>query len=115
MARKETVQYFDDLNGTPLGEDDVQVVYFSLGEKSYVMDLSAENAEKFQDVLRPYLDVARPHVPMAKKRRSNGATRKSKAREIRQWALDNGKDIALRGQIPSEIVEAYNEAHSANE
>ncbi|MEJ4100805.1 Lsr2 family protein [Corynebacterium mastitidis] len=111
MARKEITQYFDDLSGTPLESHEVNVVRFALDGTDYIIDLSTENAEKFREMFRPYLAVARKHAAPVSGRRNTGAARNSKAREIRQWALDQGKDIALRGKIPSEVIEAYNQAH----
>ncbi|MGV0360247.1 histone-like nucleoid-structuring protein Lsr2 [Corynebacterium mastitidis] len=105
MAREEITEYFDDLSGTPLESHEVNVVRFALDGTDYIIDLSAENAEKFREMFRPYLAVARKHAAPVSGRRN------SKAREIRQWALDQGKDIALRGKIPSEVIEAYNQAH----
>ncbi|MGV0436333.1 histone-like nucleoid-structuring protein Lsr2 [Corynebacterium mastitidis] len=111
MARKAMTQYFDDLNGTPLESDEVNVVLFGLDGTNYVVDLSAENAEQFRELFAPYLKVARKHVGTVNGHRNSGAARNSKAREIRQWALDQGKDIALRGKIPTEVIETYNQAH----
>ncbi len=52
MARKEVIQYIDDLDGTPLNEDDVKVVRFGYQGRNYYLDLSADNAAKFDEVLR---------------------------------------------------------------
>ncbi|WP_018119443.1 histone-like nucleoid-structuring protein Lsr2 [Corynebacterium mastitidis] len=116
MARKEITQFFDDLSGTPLTEDEVQAIPFSLGKDNYIIDLSPENAEKFREALKPYTEVARKNVAPAPARRSRqwgqGSSRNNRAKEIRQWAMDQGKDIAARGKIPAEVIEAYEQAHS---
>ncbi|EJZ81601.1 histone-like nucleoid-structuring protein Lsr2 [Corynebacterium otitidis] len=113
MARKEITQYFDDIDSTPLEEDQVRVVHFSYGKNDYTIDLSEENARRFDEVIRPYIENARKRVtPTQGTRRSTGQTRNSRAREIRQWALDQGKNVSTRGKIPADIIEAYNLAHS---
>lgn len=111
MARKEITQYYDDIDGTPLDDDQVNVVRFGLDGTDYIMDLSSENAEKFREAIAPYLRVARRHVGHRQQRRTTTTARNNRAREIRQWALDQGKNIANRGKIPADVVEAYNLAH----
>ncbi|MCZ9309564.1 histone-like nucleoid-structuring protein Lsr2 [Corynebacterium uberis] len=111
MARKEITQYFDDLDDTPLEGNEVNVIRFGFDGTDYIIDLSSENADKFRAALAPYLKVARKHTNHASGRRNSGAARNSRAREIRQWAQDQGKNIANRGKIPSEVIEAYNQAH----
>ncbi|CAB0738315.1 Lsr2 family protein [Corynebacterium diphtheriae] len=46
MARREITQYFDDIDNTPLTEDQVHVVRFGVNGINYVLDLSADNAQK---------------------------------------------------------------------
>ncbi|MEJ4100526.1 Lsr2 family protein [Corynebacterium mastitidis] len=112
MARKEVTQFFDDLSGSPLSEEEVQSVIFGVDNGTYIIDLSEENAEKFRETLQPYIQVARKHIaPTQKIRRTRGVTANGRAREIRQWAIDQGKEISMRGKIPTEIIEAYNAAY----
>ncbi len=113
LARKEVVQYFDDLDNTPLDENTMKVIRFSVNGNHYTLDLSPEHAEEFHKVLEPYIEKATPVRvgSNGSNRRRSGAARGSKAREIRKWAQEQGKNVAGRGKIPSEIIEAYNAAH----
>lgn len=56
MARREITQYFDDIDNTPLTEDQVHVVRFGVNGINYVLDLSADNAQKFEDALAPFIE-----------------------------------------------------------
>lgn len=112
MARKEITQYYDDLDNTQLERDEVQVMKFSLNGNNYVLDLSQENADKFRAVLEPYIRVARRERAVTPTRRRGSAPkRNSRAAEIRKWAQEQGKNVADRGKIPEEIIQAYDAAH----
>lgn len=104
MARREITQYFDDLDQTPLSEDELHVVRFSLNGTDYVLDLSEKNATKFLELLEPYLKVART-APVDQLANVNPA-------DIRRWAQANGHPIANRGKIPFSIIEQYRAAHN---
>lgn len=108
MARREITQYFDDLDNTPITEEQVHVVRFSVDGNDYILDLSEKNAREFREILEPFVQAARP-APSAHGR-SGGA--RVHPREIRRWAQSQGKAVANRGKIPHEIIAAYNEAHS---
>ena len=117
MARKEIIQYIDDLDGTTLHEDDVKVVRFGYQGRNYYLDLSAANAEKFDEMIRPYIDKAHADVSAPATRARRGSNRNStKQRErnriIRQWAKDRGMTVADRGALPKAIIDEYEAAHS---
>lgn len=107
MARREVTQYFDDLDNTPLSEDQVHVIRFSVDGNDYIIDLSEQNAAQFREALEPYIKAARP-APSA----SRGSNARVHPKEIRRWAQSQGLAVAHRGKIPHEIINAYNEAHS---
>ncbi len=108
MARREVTQYFDDLDNTPISEDQVHVIRFSVDGNDYLLDLSEKNAREFRDVLAPFIKVARP----APNGNGRGGGARVHPREIRRWAQNQGLAIAHRGKIPHEIIAAYNEAHA---
>lgn len=116
MARKSITRYFDDLDGQPLEDDQVVVVRFGYKGRNYVMDLSADNAAKIDETLRGYVEKATldDAAPAAAKRRgaarTDNATR-TRNRIIRQWAKDNGHEVADRGALPKDIIDAYDAAH----
>lgn len=113
MARKEITKFFDDIDGTELGESEINIVQFSLDGKNYVIDLSESNATKFRETLAPYIEVARKQVASrGGQRRSPGNNNtRGRTRKIREWAKDQGMNVASRGQLSTEIVEAYDAAH----
>jgi hypothetical protein len=111
----------DDLTGEP-GED-VQTVTFSFAGVDYEIDLSAVARTGLGTVLYQYTRYARV-VPKGRKssaKRAGGkgtsGRRVSADRErstaIRTWAANHGHTLGNRGRIPSEIVEAYEQAHAA--
>lgn len=114
MARREITQYFDDLDDTPLEETDLRVVQFSYEGTDYILDLSEENAEKFRELVTPFIQVARKVTPDRMNRGAEPLTfaTRGNSRAIRRWALDQGLKVANRGKIPFEIIEAYNKAHA---
>ena len=119
MARREVTQFFDDLDGTALSADDVNVVEFSYAGSDYTLDLSEDNALKFAIDLEPYLKVA---TKVAKTRstrsRSTGAAAPksdpNRNKRIREWARDNGHTVSARGQISHEIISAYEKANPSD-
>ncbi|HJG43221.1 histone-like nucleoid-structuring protein Lsr2 [Corynebacterium phoceense] len=104
MSRREVTQFYDDLDHTPLSENELEVIRFSVDGTTYVLDLSPANAAKFRAALEPFVSAARI-VPEPNARRVNPSV-------IRDWARNQGIPVAHRGKIPHEIIEAYNEANA---
>lgn len=102
MGRREITEYYDDIDQTPLKESELHVVEFSIDGRDYVLDLSRVNLQRFHDTLRPFLTAAR-EVPDDEREDPS---------EVRQWARNQGMDIAHRGKIPFAIVDAYRKAHA---
>lgn len=117
MGKREIIQYFDDLSGVELKDGDVQTVRFSYRGRDYVIDLSEDNATEFDKIMERYIEAGRfderPAQRAANARRPRGtdnATR-NRNRIIRQWAKDNGMDVADRGALAKSVIEAYEAAH----
>jgi hypothetical protein len=114
MAQKVLVQLVDDLDGT--SSQDVSTVLFGLDGVTYEIDLSDANAERLRDSLSEYVESARRIGGRIKRGTRPGQPGKSansgEAGQIREWALENGYELAGRGRIPSHVVEAYKEAQS---
>jgi len=109
MARREVTQFFDDLDGTALSADDVNVVEFSYAGSDYTLDLSEDNALKFAT------KVAKTRS--TRSRSTGAAAPKSdpnRNKRIREWARDNGHTVSARGQISHEIISAYEEANPSD-
>ncbi|BCI82043.1 MULTISPECIES: histone-like nucleoid-structuring protein Lsr2 [Mycobacteriaceae] len=130
MAERIVVQLVDDINGTEITDDSGERINFSVRGVDYQIDLSAANVAKFEKALAPYLDaatrvggrrartqkVAEPTSRAAKsgtarRRGKKAASSKEQLAAIREWAQENGYDVAARGRIKADIVEAY---HAAN-
>lgn len=107
MARKQVVEYTDDITGETLDADKVSTVELSYGGKDYVLDLSHESSLKLATVLDPWITAARK-VPRGSTTRK-GASQSDKARNkaIREWAQENGYTVSARGQIAKDVIEAY--------
>lgn len=109
MAQKVLVQLVDDLDGT--SSDDVSTLTFGLDGVEYEIDLSGSNAESLRKLLEVYVPAARRTG--GRKRRSvssAGSGNNADAGAIREWANENGYDLAARGRISGHVVEAYKAA-----
>lgn len=117
MARKEikTFEITDDLTGEAIAEDDAVTLHFAYAGTSYEIDLSKENAAKFDSLIQPYQDAARRvrgRDTAAPKSRRNSAAPGTSLQEIREWANANGHSVSARGRISAEVLSAYRQTHS---
>jgi hypothetical protein len=112
MARKVLVRLVDDLDGLP--SEGVATVTFSLDGVTYQIDLNQANASKLRDGLADYVTAARRIGGRMKRGSAAGGRSAGSANDgpaIREWAREQGHELAERGRIPSHIVDAY---HAAN-
>lgn len=110
MAQKVQIILEDDLDG---GEAD-ETVSFALDGTSYEIDLNDANAQKLRDALATYVGHARKVTGARGRRSTSGrATTGSgpSAKDVREWARENGHDVPDRGRIPAEVRDAYDAAH----
>lgn len=122
---------FDDLvYHQSNGEEKVEAsetVEFTINGQAFEMDLAADNAASFMEIIKPFMDAARPPTKRSgpKKAKSSSGTaapaptnavaKKStgskgadeEAQKIRDWAHKNGFDISSRGRIAQEVRDAY--------
>lgn len=110
MAQKVKITHVSDLSGEEITDSDAPSLSFGWNGVEYSIDLTAEEAQKFEKALKPYLHAA-TRVGRAKRGnpRKTGASGPSAA-EIRAWAKDNGFDVPDRGRVPSEVRKAYDSA-----
>ncbi|QIG44778.1 Lsr2 family protein [Nocardioides anomalus] len=113
MAQKVHIVLEDDIDGSEATE----TVSFALDGTSYEIDLNDDNAAKMRDALATYVGHARK---VSGSRRGGGRRSSTpaangnggaSAREIREWARENGHDVPERGRIPADVREAYESAH----
>ncbi|MDO5669271.1 MAG: Lsr2 family protein [Corynebacterium sp.] len=115
MARREITQYFDDLDNSPLKDDEVNIIRFSVDGNNYIIDLSEKNAAAFHKDLQPWVDAARKDTGATKTTRTSGpsaAAKRERSRAIREWARSKNMEVSDRGKIAASIIEAYDAAHA---
>lgn len=119
MGRKTIVQLTDDLDGS----DATSTVRFSWNGVGYEIDLNTAHAEAFAAAIGPYLVAARRISSPRRAQRTparraaspapRGGPAEADAADlaaIRNWAADNGLQVAARGRIPHRILDAYRAA-----
>ena len=108
MAQKVHIVLEDDLDGS----DATQTVSFALDGTSYEIDLNDKNAASLRDALATYVGHARKVSGSRRGRRSSASSSTGhSAKEIRDWARDNGHDVPERGRIPSDVRDAFEAVH----
>ena len=117
MAQKVIVELVDDLDGT--ASDDISTVSFSLDGADYEIDLTEENADNLRTSLEEFVAAARRtggrikrNAGTTKPAPSRPAASREQTKAIREWARQNGFDLADRGRIPANVIEAYEEAQA---
>ncbi|WP_182525563.1 histone-like nucleoid-structuring protein Lsr2 [Nocardioides dongkuii] len=112
MAQKIHIVLEDDLDGS----EAIETVSFGLDGTSYEIDLNEQHATALRDALAGYIGHARkvgsaPRRGRKSSASSSAATDGPSAREIRDWARQNGHDVPDRGRVSAEVREAYDAAH----
>jgi nucleoid-associated protein Lsr2 len=110
MARRVTVSLVDDLDGQSMASE---TVAFAIDGVSYEIDLSSKNAEKLRADLSRWVDAARR---VGGRRRGHsaasagGTANRAENAAMREWARRSGYEVANRGRLPADIVDAYRAA-----
>ncbi len=107
MAQKVNIVLVDDIDNTDADE----TVSFGLDGKNYDIDLNTKNATALREALAPYVGHARRAGGSTRRTASRGASSRSSAGDIREWAKSNGFEVSERGRISSEVREAYAASH----
>lgn len=97
MVQRIVTALVDDLSGEPAAE----TVQFGLDGRHYEIDLTKDHAKQLRAELRPHVRAARPVAPPSPKQ---------EAALIRAWARENGYEVADRGRIHRDVLEAYRQA-----
>ena len=112
-------QLIDDLDGKPIDTGLGHNVTFSYQGTDYRIDLRPTNADKIEVAFAPYIKVAEK-VPSARKAHAQAPTVAKKLgsgrsaeqlKAIREWAGKNGFDVAIRGRVKAEVIDAFDAAH----
>jgi len=117
MAQKVHIILEDDLDGSEATE----TVSFGLDGTNYEIDLNDDNANALREALATYVGHGRKVSGTRRSNGGGGARRTSSAgssssdgpsaKEVREWARENGHDVPERGRIPADVREAYDSAH----
>jgi hypothetical protein len=111
MAKETITKLVDDLDGGVAHE----TVTFGLDGHLYEIDLSTKNAKKLRSELATFVEHgSRVSTRTAIRTRSGnrlgrGTVHPDQNRAIREWAQAKGYQIAQRGRIKQDIVDAFNE------
>jgi hypothetical protein len=111
MAQKTIVHLVDDLDGSS-GES-IETITFGLDGVIYEIDLNEDNAGNLRNSLAEFISSAtrtggRVKRGTASTSKPTGSARnREQTQAIRDWARQNDWEIADRGRIPAEIIEAY--------
>lgn len=114
MAQKTHVTMVDDVTGEEIKEGDDKTISVGWDGRLYQLDVSGDTyaamKEYFDDVLQN-ARVVRGRTthsdPAAPQKRAHA----ERVSRIRAWAREQGMEIADRGRLQKDVVEAYEEAH----
>lgn len=114
MATRLIAQLIDDIDGTVLEQGEGKQITFSVERRSYEIDLSDSNADKFYAALAPFVDAARSIGSAGRQSTSRAPRAKSDLdlNAVREWARANGHTVSDRGRIAGPVVEAYKAANA---
>lgn len=108
MAQKVNIVLVDDLDGSEATE----TVTFGLDGTTYEIDLNDQNAAALREALAGYIGHGRKVGSGPRRgRKSAVAADGASAKEIRDWARENGHDVPERGRVSAEVRAAYDKAH----
>jgi hypothetical protein len=116
VAERIVRQLIDDIDGSDIVNGSGERVEFSVRGVAYRIDLSSANVAKFDKALKPYVDAAMKMGSSRGRRvkmngKTNGKSSPEHLAAIRDWARKNGHEVADRGRIKTEIVDAFEAAH----
>ena len=121
MAKIQKVTFVDDLDGHEIDSDDAHTVSWSWLGVDYELDVSTANLNKVENgkvTVAKLLDVStrvggrkRPTAARTASAPSTSSKSGSPTTDIREWAIGAGYDVAPRGRLPQNIIEAYEAAH----
>lgn len=117
MAEVIVRQLIDDMDGSEIRDGGGERVEFSFRGADYQIDLSAANIAKLERALKPYIGAAEKVRGGGRVRRAkhsqngNGKASPEQMAAIRNWARQHGHEVADRGRIKAEIIQAFDAAH----
>lgn len=114
MATQVTEYLICDMHGEQEVEAEASHE-FSVDGTSYKIDLCETHQGQFERALAKFIENADAQRGSGQRQRGNTPrTTGTDPSTIRDWAKTKGMNVAERGRIPAEIVDAYKQAHQKN-
>lgn len=118
MAQKVITMLVSDLSGDELEAGQGETIDFSYRGRDYSIDLTEKEAAGFDKAIAMYIEHStklggrtRAAATGTRKPSASGLSKEELA-NIRSWAAQNGHEVAPRGRVRAEVIEAY---HAANQ
>jgi hypothetical protein len=122
VATVTQVEFTDDIDGKGLDIDDLNVVGWTWLGVDYEFDTSTTNLDRIESGRVPLSTLLARSRRVGGRKRTPGRkvvaasvpapeTPAADSKTIRSWAKQNGYELADRGRIPAEIVEAFTKAN----
>ena len=103
-----TTEYTDDIDGSRAEG----TISFAFDGTNYEIDLSKANARAFEKAMALYVGHARKvRSPRSARVGRGRAGSRHDLSAVREWATANGFEVAPRGRIAAEVLEAFEAAH----
>lgn len=113
MAKKTIEKFYSDISGEEI-DSSTPTVTFGFDGTSYEIDVTEQEKTEIEKTLAPYIRAGRKATGASARRRgrrSGGSSSDSPAKQVREWAKEQGIDVPARGRVPSDVLEKYNAAH----
>lgn len=111
VAQKISVTFACDYDSREIPEGEHMTRAFSLDGRDYELDLCEKHSEKFDEVIRRFVDRARKVTGRGGRGKRRTAAHRQHSADVRAWAKDSGMDISERGRIPADVIAKYNANH----
>ncbi|GAA1769217.1 hypothetical protein GCM10009810_29610 [Nostocoides vanveenii] len=115
MAQRVEIQLIDDLTGDDIEAGGGEQISFALDGVTYEIDLSGDNAATLRESFEKYVAAARRtggrKTTVSSGAKRGAATDPAQLAAIRDWARTHGYTVSDRGRIPTNVVEAFHQAH----
>ena len=109
MAKRVIEVLVDDLTGTEIKSGEGESIEFAYRGTSYSIDLTRENADRFDQALATYIAAA-TKTSGRRARPTRRVNTKADSSAVRAWAASNNIQLAARGRIPGSVLEQYEAA-----
>lgn len=104
--------YVDDIkNANGIQSFAVDSLEFTVDGTTYQIDLDQENKDKFDEVLKIFIEHARikqDYTPVTR-HPIQGYRKSTRPADIRKWCREHNIPISSMGRIPAEIEQQYDE------